>query len=221
MDLSHPEYVILGEHRARVLHRLAVLAEPASGRRIHELSGVRALRSTQRILDDLVTLGLVDVQKIGSAHAYVLNRGHVLWQPIERILALRAIATSAIEETIRQATAGDVLTAALYGSVARATAGPESDIDVLVVWKDGTTAERHGDILDTLEERLRRLTGNRAQVLAVTTAELAHLIEHTDPLIASLRKDAITVTGTDIDSLLGPNAAAHLTQTSSRRNRRA
>ena len=57
MDLSHPEYVILGENRARILQRLAVLAEPASGRRIHELSGARALRTTQRILDELVALG--------------------------------------------------------------------------------------------------------------------------------------------------------------------
>ncbi|MEV1128780.1 nucleotidyltransferase domain-containing protein [Agromyces sp. NPDC049794] len=208
MDLSHPEYVILGENRARILHRLAVLAEPASGRRIHELSGVRALRSTQRILDDLVGLGLVDMQKVGPANAYTLNRGHVLWDPIEKILATRAVVASAVEEAITEVTAGVVVSAAIYGSLARGEAGPESDVDVLVVWENGTTEDQRDGVMEALEERVRRLTGNRVQVLAVTSGELARLVEHADPLVASIRGDGRTVTGVEIRSLLGSNAKA-------------
>lgn len=208
MDLSHPEYVILGENRARILHRLAVLAEPASGRRIHELSGVRALRSTQRILDELVALGLVDMQKVGPANAYTLNRGHVLWDPIEKILASRAVVASAVEDTIREVTVGVVVSAAIYGSMARGEAGPDSDVDVIVVWEDGATEDQRDGVLEALEERVRRLTGNRVQVLAVTNGELARLVEHDDPLIASIRRDGTTVTGVEIRSLLGTNAKA-------------
>lgn len=208
MDLSHPEYVILGENRARILHRLAVLAEPASGRRIHELSGVRALRSTQRILDELVALGLVDMQKVGPANAYTLNRGHVLWDPIEKILASRAVVASAVEDTIREVTVGVVVSAAIYGSMARGEAGPDSDVDVIVVWEDGATEDQRDGVLEALEERVRRLTRNRVQVLAVTNGELARLVEHDDPLIASIRRDGTTVTGVEIRSLLGTNAKA-------------
>ncbi|WP_430646731.1 nucleotidyltransferase domain-containing protein [Agromyces sp. GXS1127] len=208
MDLSHPEYVILGENRARILRRLAVLAEPASGRRIHELSGVRALRSTQRILDELVTLGLVDMQKVGPANAYTLNRGHVLWNLIEAILASRAVVTSAVEEAVREAAADIVASAAIYGSMARGEAGPESDVDVLVVWEDETAVDQRDAVLEALEERLRRLTGNRVQALAVTRAELARLVEHDDPLVASIRRDGRTVMGVEIGSLLGANAKA-------------
>ena len=211
MDLSHPEYVILGENRARILHRLAVLAEPASGRRIHELSGVRSLRTTQRILDELVALGLVDMQKVGPANAYTLNRGHVLWDPIEKVLGTRAVVASAVEETVREATAGVVASAAIYGSMARGEAGPESDVDVLVVWEDETTVDQRDAVLEALEERLRRLTGNRVQALAVTRAELARLVDHEDPLVASIRRDGKTVTGVEIGSLLGANANAKAT----------
>ncbi|GAA1799228.1 nucleotidyltransferase domain-containing protein [Agromyces neolithicus] len=205
MDLSHPEYVILGENRGRILHRLAVLAEPASGRRIHALSGVRALRSTQRVLDELVALGLVDMQKVGPANAYTLNRGHVLWDPIMKILASRAVVASAVEEAVREVTAGIVVSAAIYGSMARGEAGPESDVDVLLVWEDATAADQRDAVLEALDERVRRLTGNRVQVLAVTGAELARLVEHDDQLVASIRRDGQTVTGVEIGSLLAAN----------------
>jgi predicted nucleotidyltransferase len=208
VDLSHPEYVILGENRARILQRLAVLAEPASGRRIHELSGARALRTTQRILDELVALGLVDMQKVGPANAYTLNRGHVLWDPIEKVLATRAVVASAVEEAVREVTAGVVVSAAIYGSMARGEAGPESDVDVLVVWEDATAVDQRDAALESLDERVRRLTGNRVQVLAVTGAELARLVEHDDPLVVSIRRDGQTVTGVEIRSLLGTNASA-------------
>lgn len=208
MDLSHPEYVILGENRARILHRLAVLAEPASGRRIHELSGVRALRSTQRNLDELVALGLVDMQKVGPANAYTLNRGHVLWDPIEKILATRTVVASAVEKAVREATAGVVASAAIYGSLARGEAGRASDVDVLVVWDDATAVDQRDAVLEALDERVRRLTGNRVQVLAVTSEELTRLVDHDDPLVASIRRDGRTVTGVEIRSLLGTNAKA-------------
>ncbi|WP_448006714.1 nucleotidyltransferase family protein [Agromyces bauzanensis] len=200
--------MILGENRARILHRLAVLAEPASGRRIHELSGVRALRSTQRILDELVALGLVDMQKVGPANAYTLNRGHVLWDPIEKILATRTAVASAIEETVKEVTAGAIVTTAIYGSLTRGEAGPDSDVDVLVVWEDGATGDQRDGVLEALEERVRRLTGNRVQVLAVTRAELSRLVEHDDPLVTSIRRDGRTVSGVEIRSLLGTNAKA-------------
>ena len=203
VDLTHPEYVILGENRARVLHRLAVLAEPTSGRRIHELSGARALRTTQRVLDELVTIGLVDVQKLGSANAYLLNRKHLLWRPIEEILAIHAIAASAIDEAIRDALSGSVTSAAIYGSLARGEAGPESDIDVIVVWPDETAKEDGHSVVDSLGESVRRLTGNQLQALVVTQAELARLVEHDDPLVDSIRRDGVTVVGVDIASLLG------------------
>ncbi|WP_188743690.1 nucleotidyltransferase domain-containing protein [Agromyces bauzanensis] len=160
------------------------------------------------MLDELVALGLVDMQKVGPANAYTLNRGHILWDPIEKILASRAVVASAVEDTIREVTVGVVVSAAIYGSMARGEAGPDSDVDVIVVWEDGAAEDQRDGVLEALEERVRRLTGNRAQILAVTRAELARLVEHDDPLIASIRRDGTTVTGVEIRSLLGANAKA-------------
>ncbi len=203
MDLSHPEYAILGENQARILHRLAVLAEPTSGRRLHQLSGVASLRTTQRILGELVDIGLVDVQAIGAANAYTLNRDHVLWPPIERILAVPAVTESEIAEIVRAALHDYTASTALYGSYARGEAGPDSDIDILVVWEPGVSQEGAVGILDKVAEQIRKLTGNRAQLFPMGRDELARLVGRSDPFIESLRQDARTLTGIQIKRLLG------------------
>ncbi|MCX7521377.1 nucleotidyltransferase domain-containing protein [Microbacterium sp. STN6] len=206
MDLSHPEYAVLGEDRARVLHRLFVLAEPASGRRIHQLSGVKTLRTTQRILEDAVSIGLASVRSVGSANVYEANRDHVMWGPIEQILALSAVTEQRVAEILRDIVNDYAAGTALYGSFARGEAGPHSDIDILIVWNDDVPEERQADILDAAAERVRRLTGNRAQLFALTRAELDRLIGNGAPLIHSLRTDARSLTGVEIKRLLNPRA---------------
>lgn len=203
MDLSHPEYAILGENRARILYRLAVLAEPTSGRRIHHLSGVASLRTTQRILGELVDVGLVDVQPVGAANAYTLNRAHVLWPPIEQVLALPAATESAIAQIVGAAVRDHAVGTAIYGSFARGEAGPDSDIDILVVWEPGVSPDQAASILDNVAEQIRKLTGNRAQLFPVSGDELDRLVGRSDPFIESLRTDARTLTGIEIKRLLG------------------
>lgn len=190
MDLSHSAYEVLGKNRARVLLRLSLLTDGVSGRTIHRLSGVKTLRTTQDILSDLTTIGLVDVRRVGSGHIYSLNREHILWAPIDELLAtparLEKQLAQALESTFAEHAAGTLI----YGSFARNEAGPDSDIDILVVWNDTVDEEHATELLDVAAQRIRRLTGNDAQLFAVTLPELAGLIANEDPLIDSLRADA-------------------------------
>jgi predicted nucleotidyltransferase len=194
MDLSNPASSILGRNQARVLHRLAVLADGASGRRIHELSGVKALRTTQQILEKLVSTGLVDLRRVGSSNEYSLNRDHVLWEPIEAILATPARAEKRIAEVLTRALGDHAGGISLYGSFARGEGGPDSDIDILVVWNEDTDEALATEILDGAAQQIRRVTGNRAQLLAVTQSELDRLVATNDPLVESLRRDARQLT---------------------------
>ncbi|MFT3859780.1 nucleotidyltransferase domain-containing protein [Micropruina sp.] len=101
------------------------------GRRVAELAGANHT-STLRALIRLVTEGVVLVEPAGRANLHRLNRSHVLAP-----LILAAVdATAAVQRGLT-AQINDwmirCLHAALYGSLARGEAGPQSDIDVLVV----------------------------------------------------------------------------------------
>lgn len=194
MDLSHPAVDLFGENEARIFHRLAVLAEGGTGRRIHELSGVKALRTTQSILERLARIGLVDVRPVGPANQYTLNRGHLLWAPIELVLATPARLESDIVAIMSQTFTGNMAGAALYGSFARGDAGPDSDVDILLVWAADAPATGRAELIDQAGERIRRLTGNPVQILPVTETELGTLVDAGDPLVESLRADARPLT---------------------------
>ncbi len=193
MDLSNPAAAVLGPNRAKVLHRLSLLADGMSGRALHALSGVKSLVTTQRTLEQLAAVGLVDVRPVGAANLYSLNREHVMWPPIEQLLAAGATAEQRIAE-VMASTLGADAAVLLYGSFARHDAGPDSDIDLLVVWKDEIDEAHAAELLDEAVTRIERLTGNGAQIIAMTGAELDGLIERRDPLIDSLREDARSLT---------------------------
>jgi predicted nucleotidyltransferase len=204
MDLVHPATQLLGPNRAKVLHRLSLLADGASGRAIHSLAGVKSLATTQRTLEQLVDIGLVDARPVGAANVYTLNREHVLWPPIEQLLAAPAIAEQRIGELLAATAGDDVAAALLYGSFARRDAGPESDIDIFIVWRHDIDEAIASSLLDDIRERIQRMTGNSAQIIAVTAAELGGLVERNDPLIDSLRRDARPLTsGETVRELLG------------------
>ncbi|WP_022887918.1 nucleotidyltransferase domain-containing protein [Agromyces italicus] len=203
MHLGHPAYDVLGESDARVLRQLDVLGDGASGRRIQQLSGVASLRTVQRILERLESVGLVDVQPIGRANRYSLNRSHILWQPISLLLDGSARAQTEIARIIEDVYGEHIRHAVLYGSFARADAGSDSDIDVLIVWADEVDLDCRLEMVGEAALRVERATGNRAQFLSVDSSELAALIDAEEPLIASIRDEGIALTGsTDIRRLL-------------------
>ncbi|HEU0256465.1 MAG TPA: nucleotidyltransferase domain-containing protein [Microbacteriaceae bacterium] len=202
MDLSHPEYTLFGADKARVLRRLAMLDEPTSGRRIHQLSGVRTLRTTQRILDELVRVGLVRSRVVGRANAYRANRNHVLWPVIEAAIGVPAATEARIAEILAEDLGEQAVSTALYGSAARREAGPDSDVDIFAVWKDGAPAEHAADLVNSAATRIEEVTGNPAQIFAVDEEELGRLVAQKAPLVESLRRDARNLTGQDLRDLI-------------------
>jgi predicted nucleotidyltransferase len=202
VDLAHPEYGLFGEDRARVLRRLVHLTEPTSGRRIHQLSGVTSLRTTQRLLDEFVGIGLVTVRPIGAANAYEVNREHVMWGPIEQALALPVAAERRIAEALREIMEKHTVCTALYGGFARGDASHSADVDVLIVWNGNVAQEERVEILRESAERIRRITGNEAQLFAITKAVLDRLIARQTTLIKTLQRDARRLTGADIKRLI-------------------
>lgn len=206
MDLSHPAYDLFGRSTAQVLQSLSRVSDGLTGRRLSQLSEV-SLSSTQRILAHLEHVGLVDVRPVGRALLYSANRSHVLWAVVESAFTA-PLHIAGLASEIAQNHAGMEVIVAFYGSFARGDAGPESDLDVLVVWLSEHSEDKQAALLDELDVRLSRATGNRVEILDLPLCDLHAMVAARDPLVESWRREAKTVSGgIDLLTLLKPAAA--------------
>jgi predicted nucleotidyltransferase len=196
MNLSRPLENLLGKNTARILRRVALVNSDLTGRHIARLADV-PVASASLVLANLVGIGLLTAQDAGPSRLYRLNRDHVLWQPINDLMATSSTIEDAIAEIVRGGV-GDRATVALFGSFARGTAGSDSDIDLLIVWDEPVAEDERYATLDALQEEIPRMTGNRLDIIELFQADLDRLIDHDDPLVESWREDARTILGVDV-----------------------
>lgn len=200
MDLSHPAADLLGQSPARILLRLSLVNDGLTGRRISELSGVPA-STTQRVLNELESIGLVDARDVGRSRLYSLNRRHVLWDPVERMFSAPARVEQIIGETVRTIV-GDRASVSLYGSAARGEAGRDSDADIVIIWSDDADATDREAVLAALGERVAESTGNRVELVDLTRDDVRRLAAAGDPLVDSWKIDAKTIVGPDLKRVI-------------------
>jgi predicted nucleotidyltransferase len=132
-----------------------------------------------------------------------LNRGHVL-APV--VLAAQRAREEFLERMRRRCEEfpDSVVSVALYGSVARREAGPESDVDVLFV-VEGDAADDDPEIaarIQSLETDVLAWSGNRMQPLVESDAHLERLVLSNEPIVAHWSNEALTLHGRDLSALI-------------------
>jgi hypothetical protein len=197
MDLSNPSEVVLPYVSGAVLQVLARTDAPKSGRAVAATAGERVgYRRVSQVLAELVGAGVVLRESHPPAYLYRLNRDHVAAEPLLMLADLRGRLLSRITDAAENWThVPEALW--LFGSAARGEGTPESDIDLLVVrpstveGDDPTWREQ----LDGLAGRVGAWSGNDCQILEYESGEFAALVAADDPLVESLRREAIVVAG--------------------------
>ncbi|MEI4272827.1 nucleotidyltransferase domain-containing protein [Klenkia sp. LSe6-5] len=149
-------------------------------------------------LERLVATGTVLAERIGRQVEYRPNTDHAAWGAIAAAIhfadSFLDVLDAAIADTVAEAGLAAFVTCAVFGSVATGTAGPHSDIDlVLVVDDDGEEAGH--ELSERLRARLVLLTGNEANILVLTRTMEADLVARQDPLADSWRENARTIVG--------------------------
>jgi predicted transcriptional regulator len=205
MDLGHPLASVASPVTARVLEVLAGTTRPLAGREVARISG-ESRASVWRSLEKLAEAGLVMRDDRSVATYYLANRDHLAWPAIESLVRLRSQLVDRIRDEIERWPV-QPLHASIFGSFARADAGPHSDIDILLV----RPAHLDEDTWDTQVDTLRSLaftwTGNDLQPFVVDPARLAEHIRANDPLVTSWLADSVHLTGGPLRPLA--NAVAH------------
>lgn len=202
MEISNPLRSLAPTVDADVLAVLVRSRAALTGRRVQQLAG-RSYARVRDVLHRLVDHGLVDAKRHGNTVTYSLNREHVLVPAIESA----ATAGAEVERRLRasiEAWAPAPVAAVLFGSFARRDGGSLGDVDLLVIRPDNVaedhapwTAQRYD-----LARHIEQWTGNGAQIVELTTAELQGAIKRGDDLITAVRRDGYVLVGPRLQSLL-------------------
>lgn len=194
VNLSNPLESLLKPAQVNVLLAFLRLDERLTGRQVARITGSHSASGTRDTLLQLAEVGLLIAEPTPHATYYSLNRDHLLWPAVEQIANVRGHFTDAVA-AITSATAPSGTSVLLYGSTARFRSTAKSDIDVLVVFPDGTTTETRDAFTEGLALQLRRKTGNRVEVFDVTEEQLDDLVDAGDPMVDSWRAEAELLAG--------------------------
>jgi predicted nucleotidyltransferase len=194
MDFQRPLSVVTPTLDGDVLAVLAGADEEFTGRRIHRVLGRGSEHGVRKAADRLVHQGIVLRRQAGQAKLYCLNRDHVAAAPIEDLSSLRV----ELVRRLRKAVAGwasPAHTVLLFGSVARGQAGPESDLDLLVV-RDARTGEEEPEWreqLANLERDATAWTGNDARIVEYGEGDLVDAVVR--PVVEAALLDGVELSG--------------------------
>ncbi len=203
MDLSAPHQALAPSLDLEVLVQLARTTEPLSARSVRLRSARGSDRGVRLALERLTRHGLVTANPTPSATFYALNRDHVAAPAVDVLLELRTTFLDRLR-TLVDSWSQPPMHLSIFGSYARRDGDAESDIDLLVVRPSTVSedAEPWSTQLEILADRVRRWTGNRAEVSEIGESDLARLRTDRPSIVAELERDAIDVAGTPVRKLL-------------------
>lgn len=204
MDVSRPYAAVCPTLDGDVLRVLAGTELGLTGREVAAMAGRSSHKGVLDSLHRLTAHGLVKRVPLNRAYLFALNREHIAAEAVKLLMALRPKLFDLIERAIGDWEIAPVH-ASVFGSTARGDGGLDSDIDVLIVHPPGVAEdERWQAQVDLLRDKLEAWTGNRANLVEKSEAQMAELARQQRPIVAELRSDAIMVAGRDVASLLEP-----------------
>jgi predicted nucleotidyltransferase len=199
MDLESPLRTIASPVEAETLRVLAGADTDFSAAQVHRLAEAASAYGIRKALARLADSGLVLSSSHGSSTFWRGNRHHVLWPAIELAVDARR---ELLDRLRRQFAERKELSAYLYGSFARRLASPESDIDILVVYPDGAADDDIVDFAHDLSQHILAWTGNEGHIYNATRTWLRDSAERADPVVMSIRRDAVALIGPEFEQLI-------------------
>lgn len=202
MDLRHPMRSIVPSLDADVLEVLAGTTDGLGLSHIARLAPRGTRQGISHVIRRLVDHGVVLAGPSTQGNTYRLNRDHVLVPAVLAIVDSRTEVIARLADLVA-AIEPEPVHVSIFGSFARGEAGPESDIDVLMICAKESDLRSIDGVIDGLNLEIDQLTGNRGAVLALTIAELHRLVRANEPIIDAWRADSVLLLGREFDRLSG------------------
>jgi predicted nucleotidyltransferase len=201
VDFRRPVEAVIPGVQGRIL---AVLAETTADLNLRTVARLASVSPAQasRVLPDLVRLGLVERQEAPPSALFSLVDDNIASRAVRALSRARG---AVLEELAAIAGTLDPVPASVivFGSFARGEADESSDLDVVFVRPPdvGEEDDRWAAAVEEWRTAIRRLTGNRVQILEVDHRDISRRLRSTKPLWVDVMRDGITVYGAPIEDL--------------------
>lgn len=127
--------------KVRLVRILCDSDEPQTGLRLAKAAGYSHTQ-TYKALDELEELGLVTSWASGAAYLYSVNReSYLVREVLTPALRAEREIIRALAQRFYDRLGEDLLSVVVYGSVARKEDQADSDIDLILVCRDGSDVE--------------------------------------------------------------------------------
>jgi predicted nucleotidyltransferase len=136
------------------------------------------INSVRRELANLEDIGLLESNKVGNLKYFKLNKDFYLYNELYSMVMKTEGVARLLKENMSKF--GDINLAFIFGSFASQKAGPDSDIDVLIV---GNINEE--DLIPEFNELERKLSREINYIL-LNDAEYKEKISNQDPFIKQI-----------------------------------
>lgn len=180
MNIGSPISSVIPTLDAPVLEVLVPSAVPLSLTEIGRRSRRGALSGIRLVLQRLVAEGLV----LEVPGGYVLNREHLAFESIESLCNMRAKFLQKLTEEITHWEFRTLLVG-MFGSFARREGDSSSDLDLLIVSEQPALEKT----IDQISGLMRSWTGNKAQVIALTTDDIRRMKKVDEPILSEWRRE--------------------------------
>jgi predicted nucleotidyltransferase len=209
MQLDRPLRLITPTLDGDILAVLARAEASFTPPQIRELIGDHSVEGVRKALRRLCEQGIVDVSRVGAAFAYKLNRSHLAAPLLAALTGFREL----LHAQLRAEIDGWSIRApygAIFGSAAKGTMRPDSDIDLFIVRPARIEPDnKHWrSQLDTLSQHTSGWTGNDARVLEYASDEVRRGLTTGDRVLSDIRAEGILLTGSSTYLRRPPRAHA-------------
>lgn len=212
MRFHQPLDGILGsESRVQILRFLCRKGGEWSGRRLAAELSMNPV-TTHRALRELREATLLDFRRTGSSFSYSLRDSHYLVRGVLRPLfdsEARALdhLTDLLREQIQRGLRSEVVSAALYGSLARREEQPGSDIDLFVLVRSAEAKRKAQEVFERFWQTLSAEFGNSLAVYVNIVGEARDKRRSRLPLLENILRDHRLVWGRPLEEALHDRAA--------------
>jgi predicted nucleotidyltransferase len=183
-----------------VLRALLDTTNGYTGNEVARLSGMHP-RSALKALTSLEQLGMVNRQRGGRDHIFTLNRSHILiYDVAEHIYRVEQEFAGRIIHTLAGKLKRHVLSAVIFGSVAKRVETPFSDFDLCCIVKMESQKNTIRELLNSDAQKLYKTFGIKIAPLLFTLDEVKKKIK--TPLMQDVVIHGKLVAGKNIKELI-------------------